>query len=296
MGAGMAGTVGLGIARPQEVPTMPGSASDRPKSARRRARKAQGRGRATTQRLMGLGVLAVLVLIWQGVVSASGISPSVLPAPTLVASTIGDNASVLLHNAGYTVEEGLIGFVLAILCGIPLGLLLSLRSRFTGALQYLVTMTQVVPKIAMAPLLLLWMGFGEGPKILMAFLLTFFPITINTFTGIRSVPSEMHELGSLCRMSRLERFWLIDFRHALPQIMGGIKIATTLVVIGALVQEFLAGNTGLGYLLVAANGNLNTPMMFATAVVVTVIGFIFYGLANIAEKYIIPWHVSQRQE
>jgi NitT/TauT family transport system permease protein len=282
---------GAGMGMSHTVERLTGDGVKRGRPTRRKGRPRRFR---VHPRVVACGLIVVIILLWEALVVLTRVSASVLPSPVLVAETIGDNASLLLQNTEPTVEEGVAGFLLAIVLGVPLGALLSIKSPFTEALQDLVTMTQIVPKIAIAPLFLLWLGFGQAPKILMAFLLTFFPITLNTFTGIRGVPKEMLELGILCRMGRLKQFWMIQFRYALPQIMAGIKISTTLVIIAALVQEFLGGNNGLGYLLVAANGNLNTPLMLATVVVVTVIGFVFYGIVQVLERFLIPWHVSQR--
>ena len=133
------------------------------------------------------------------------------------------------------------------------------------------------------------------PKFVLVFLITFFPIVVTTTTGIRGVPREMIELGAICKMTRLQRLQRLEFPFALPSILSGIKVATTMAIIASIVAEFVGSTEGLGFLIVQAQGSINTPLIFAAIVVVSLVGFVLYGLVGLAEKWLIPWHISQRR-
>jgi NitT/TauT family transport system permease protein len=192
-----------------------------------------------------------------------------------------------------TTQEVIWGYLLSIVIGIPLALAIFLSPFFARTVYPLLVSSQAMPKTAIAPLFVVWFGFGLLPKVLIAFLIAFFPIVINTVVGLASIEPEKLYLARSMGMSPMTTFFKIRLPQALPAIFGGLKIAITLAVVGAVVGEFVGAEAGLGYLLLVANGNLNTPLLFAGLVGLTVIGVVAFMLVEIAERIAIPWHVSQ---
>jgi NitT/TauT family transport system permease protein len=170
------------------------------------------------------------------------------------------------------------------------------RWRFVEESVYpLVVFLQIIPKIAIAPLFIIWFGFGFGPKLLIVFLLCFFPIVIASIAGFRSVRPEVLELARSTGASGWRMFRLIALPSALPQIFTGLKVAAALAATAAVVAEFVASDRGLGYLLLEFNGQTNTEMVFGLVVLLSAIGVALYFAVEAVERLVIPWHVSQRE-
>ncbi len=153
---------------------------------------------------------------------------------------------------------------------------------------------QVIPKIAIAPLFVVWLGFGAEPKILVAVLMAFFPVVISGLAGLRTVDPEILQLASTMGASRFKTFLKVRLPAALPELLSGLKVAATLAVTGAVVGEFVGANEGLGYVILQANGNLDTAMLFAALIIMSLLGVILFGIIQIAERFLIPWHASKR--
>jgi NitT/TauT family transport system permease protein len=251
----------------------------------------QGLVRHTLQLLL---TCVALLVLWQLLISVWRPSTVVLPSPRLVGIELKDEMSLFAKNAVPTLVEAAGGFVIAVILGVPLGTLLSRPYRICRAFEPLMLITQVFPKIAVAPLFIVWFGFGLTPKFLFVLLLTFFPITLNTIDGYRSLPKDLRDLGVVMGMSPMQRLRSIEFPHALPQILTGMKVSASFGITAAIVYEFIGSNTGLGYIVGTAQANLATPLMFAALIWVAVLGFAFYGLIALLERIAIPWHISQR--
>jgi NitT/TauT family transport system permease protein len=244
----------------------------------------------------GVGAVVAIVALWQISVLIFQPSPIILPAPLTVAEQIGLNWELLLKNSWPTLLETLGGFGLSVGLGIPLGILLSRPYWICRALEPFMLATQVFPKIAVAPLFIIWFGFGITPKILFVFLLTFFPITMATIDGFRSVPQDMRNLVQILGMSTVKRLASVEFPWALPQIFTGLKVAASFGITAAIVYEFIGASEGLGYIVKAAQANLGTSQMFAALIFVSVLGFLFYGAVAFLARISIPWHISQRSD
>jgi NitT/TauT family transport system permease protein len=156
----------------------------------------------------------------------------------------------------------------------------------------LLLVAQLVPKVAIAPILLIWFGYGLLPKILIAFLVAFFPIVVNVASGLAAVERELLDLGHSLEATRWQIFWKFRMPTALPELFSGMKIAITLAVIGAIIGEFVGGNRGLGYLILIANQDLDTPLAFAALLILSVVGIVLYALIELAEWLLIPWSAS----
>jgi NitT/TauT family transport system permease protein len=236
------------------------------------------------------------LVFWQAFVVVFNIAPYLLPKPTDVLVTLANDLPDLLAQSIVTVEEIVLGFALSVVVAIPLAVGIVAWRGFEKSMYPLLVASQTVPKVAIAPLFLVWFGFGQTPKVMIDFLIAFFPIVIDTAVGLRSVPTELTDLAQSMGASRLALFWKIRFPYALPNIFGGLKVGITLAVIGAVVGEFVGSDSGLGYVLVIANGRLNTSLLFAAIIVLVLIGVITFLIVDIAERLAIPWHVSRRKE
>jgi NitT/TauT family transport system permease protein len=187
-----------------------------------------------------------------------------------------------------------LGFFAAVVVSIQLAFCLALSQTLERTVFPVVVFFQIIPKVAVAPLFVIWFGFGLMPKVLIVFLLAFFPMLANGIAGFKSVPTDIMELARSTGAGRMRTFWKVRLPHALPSIFTGLKVGAALAAIGAVVGEFVASDKGLGYLLLEYNGDLNTSMVFAVIIFLSTIGLIVYGLVVAAERFIIPWHVSQR--
>jgi NitT/TauT family transport system permease protein len=237
----------------------------------------------------------VAVLIWAAIVKVFAIPVAELPTPAATWDSLTANASELLSNAGPTVSEALVGYALAIVVGIPLGYAISRRGPVAAGLRQAVLATQIFPKVAIAPLLTVLLGFGELPKYLFIFLLGIFPIAMNTAAGFASVPLELNELGAVTGFNALARLWRLQLPWSLPQIFTGLKLSATFVLTGALVYEFVSGQEGLGVLILRAQNDVDAPLMISALVVVGIVGFLLYGIIAALEAIAIPWHISRRR-
>ena len=154
--------------------------------------------------------------------------------------------------------------------------------------------TQSIPKIALAPLFIVWFGFGTTPKVAVAFLISFFPVVVDTIVGLRSIDPAMVQLARSMGAPPYRIFLRLRLPNALPSVFAGLKVASTLAVVGALTGEFIGSDRGLGYVLVQSSAQLNTPLLFATLVTLSLLAMAFFFLVEGVERLLIPWHVSQR--
>jgi NitT/TauT family transport system permease protein len=261
-------------------------------------REGLGRG-AFTARLASyaypLGAALALFGAWEAFVRIGAISPLLLPAPTEVLATVVREFPVLLHMSAITAGEFVLGFALSVLVGLPLGALIVYARPIELAIYPLLVAFQTMPKAAIAPIFVVWLGAGMNSKILIAFTIAFFPIVIDTAIGLRSATPETIHLVRSMGASAFQVFWYVRFPNALPSIFGGLKVASTLAVVGAIVGEFVSADKGLGYLVLVANGELNTRLVFACVLMLSVLGIIFYFLVEAIERLVVSWHVSARQ-
>jgi NitT/TauT family transport system permease protein len=270
------------------------AAADVTMEATEATRSAAVDGKKWGQRLMPVFSLLIFLAIWQIGVTIFDVPTYLLPKPTDVAVTLVEDFDKLMSNAWVTAYEMLLGYILAIIVAIPLAIFITISPTFDRFITPILLVSQTVPKIAIAPLFLIWFGVGPLPKILVAFLISFFPIVIDTAVGLRSVSPEMIDLVRSMGANRMQVFTKIRLPTSLPYMFSGLKVAATLAVVGAVVGEFVGADKGLGYLLLVANSYLDTPLAFATIVVLTVIGILLYYVIDTLEHWLIPWHVSRR--
>lgn len=238
-------------------------------------------------------VFATLAL-WEVGARALNIPAYILPPPSQIAVVMHEKMPLLLHHGWVSTTEIMLGFLLSVVVGVPLALATFLWPAFARSVYPLLVSSQAVPKMAVAPLFIVWFGFGLMPKVFIAFLIAFFPIVINTVVGLAAIEPEKIHLARSMGLGAAATFFKIRLPNALPSIFGGLKIAITLAVVGAVVGEFVGGDAGLGYLLMSANGSMDTPLLFAGLVGLTLIGVVLFLLIEIAERFAIPWHTSTR--
>lgn len=239
------------------------------------------------------GILAFL-LAWQFFVVFWRVPAYLLPTPTEIAHVFVDEFPELLRHGWVTVYEMIAGYALAVAVAIPLAIAITSSRRFNEFVMPTMLFFQIVPKVAIAPLFLVWFGVGATPKILVAFLISFFPIVIDAAVGLRSMSPEMGDLARSMGASRMQIFTQFRLPTSLPYLFSGLKVAATLAIAGTVVGEFVGADKGLGYLLLVTNSNMQTALMFATILALTIIGFVFYYIVELLESFLIPWHVTHR--
>jgi len=240
-----------------------------------------------------VGLLAAIGL-WWGATIVFAIEPFLLPSPWDVVLKFLDQPGQLLAETGTSLLETIEGFLLAIVIGVPIALVI-VRSVILERLVYqLLLMVNSIPKVAVAPLLVVWMGFGQWPKVVMVLLMCFFPIVISTAQGMKSTPTELVELMRSLNASRAQEFFKLRLRYAMPQIFTGFKVAISLAVIGAVIGEFVGATKGLGYVIQQSGASADTTLAFAAIMLLSVMSIIlFYGLV-LLEHLLLPWAQEKR--
>jgi len=245
-------------------------------------------------RLLPLIGIILFLIIWEIAVIWFDIASYLLPRPTEIAATIVERFGLLLDHSWITAYEMLLGYFLAIAVAVPLAIMITASRTFDNFITPIILFFQTVPKIAIAPLFLVWFGVGPLPKVLVAFLISFFPIIIDTAVGLRSVSLEMIDLARSMGASRFQIFTRFRLPTSLPYLFSGLKVAATLAVVGAVVGEFVGADKGLGYLLLVSNSNLQTALMFGVIVALTTQGLILFYAIQFLENFLIPWHITVR--
>lgn len=240
--------------------------------------------------------LSLLLLIWELVVRMLNVPSYLVPPPSLVFSVAVRNWTQLLHHTWVTTWEILVGFGLSALIGVPLGILIVYSPWVEQVSYVLLVISQAIPKVALAPLFLVWLGFGLKTIILVTFLIAFFPIVVSTVVGMRSVHPEMLLLARALKASQLQTFLTFRLPGALPSIFGGLKVASTLAVVGAIVAEFVGSQEGLGYLILTSNANFQTPLSFAAIAILSVIGLCLFYVMVWLEHKVVFWRFTGKEE
>jgi NitT/TauT family transport system permease protein len=235
-----------------------------------------------------LGVF-VIVLAWQFYTDIFHVSPIVLPSPLDVLRASIANWEALFSQSWPTFLESVLGFALAVMIGIPFAVCVAYSRVLNLTLYPILIATQSIPKVAVAPIILVWFGLGMQSKLVIAFLVAFFPIVVDTAAGIRATPPGLLELARSLRASPSQVFLKIQFPAALPFIFAGAKVAVTLAVVGAVIGEFVGSLSGLGNLLLTANSQLDSPLAWAALVWLSALGILLFAAVVVAERILTPW-------
>ena len=242
-----------------------------------------------------LAVLAALV-VWWAIVGIFEIPDYLLPAPQAVAARIVKEWPVLMKHGSYTLLSVLTGFASAVAIGVPLAFGIVLNRSMERVTMPFLVMSQTIPKVAIAPILVVWLGFGILPKIAIVFLISFFPIVVSTVVGLKSVETDMIDLVRSMGARTLKIMLRVRGPSALPQMFAGFKIAVCLAVVGAIVGEFVGSDRGLGYLLLTSTGTLDGSLVWSALFVLIAMGMTLFAIVSKLERLAIPWHVSVRVE
>ncbi|RFC68659.1 MULTISPECIES: ABC transporter permease [Mesorhizobium] len=234
-------------------------------------------------------LILAIVVAWEAAVRIFSISSFIIPAPTEVAKSLVAQWDTLMQATLVTAGEILFGFVVSVVVGIAIALIIVRFDWLGRALYPLVVLFQNVPKVALAPIFILWFGYGLAPKIGLILVIAFFPVTLSMLAGMKSVDHSLLLLMNSVGASRTQILFRILVPHSLPSLMAGTKIAATLSVIGAIVGEFAGASDGLGYIIQFASTQLDTALVFAALLLVSVLGVAFYYAAEILERIVVPW-------
>jgi len=232
----------------------------------------------------------LILVIWQLAILVFRLPRFILPPPLEVLTALINSFPTLLYDTWITGRQTVAGFFLSIIVAVPVAILLTASAPLRNGIYPFLLLGQSVPKQAIAPLLLLWIGYGEFPRVILAFLTAFFPIVVNTAIGLQMTPPEMKDLGRLLSASRFRVFFKVTFPCAMPYFFAGLKVAISLAVIGAVIGEFIGGDSGLGQRILVASGNQRTDVAFAAILMLSLLGILLFGLVALAEKLLCPWY------
>lgn len=260
--------------------------------AEKAAQKKKPKGKRAFNLLRALLAILAIAALWEAYVRIFKVPIYLIPAPSAILEEIVVNAGLLYRHSLVTLKEIVLGFIISALVAIPLAVFVVQSKLIEDIVQPVLVFFQTMPKIAIAPLFLIWFGFGFTPKLLVIILISFFPIVIDTITGLKSVEREMLLLMRALKASRYQTFVKVIFPNALPNIFSGFKVAITLAVVGAVVAEWIVSEAGLGYLLLFAASNIKPKMVFAALIILTAIGFALYSIICALEKKLITYEAD----
>ena len=230
-----------------------------------------------------------LLVAWEIVARLTRIPAFILPLPSSILATALEWRAHIPGHFGVTLWETLAGFALSIAVGLPIAVLIVSSRVLSSTIYPILLAFQSVPKVAIAPLLLVWVGYGELPKILVVFLVCFFPIVLSTAAGLTSAPADMLDLVRALKASRVQTLVKVRFPYAMPQIFVGLKVAITLAVIGAVIGEFVGAEKGLGYLIQVSSSQVNTALAFASMILLSIMSIALFYLLEWLERRLVPW-------
>lgn len=248
-------------------------------------------------RELGIPALAVLVLVvlWEVLVRAFKVPEFLLPAPSSIAVESWKVAGNLGMHSLATLKTVMLGFIVSVLVSLPIALAITSSPAVGNAIYPLLVLTQSVPKVALAPLLVVILGANELPRVVVTFLVAFFPLVISISTGLLAVPPELLELGRACKATWRQELVRIRLPYAVPFIFSGFKVAITLCVVGAVVAEFVNADQGLGYLIVTSTAFFKVPLAFGAVILLSAMGIVLFQLIVMLERWLFPWSAAGNQ-
>ncbi len=244
---------------------------------------------ALSRRATTPAIYACLVVLWELCARAFHIPGWILPAPSAIVSTSREWAPELALNTYVTIRETIVGFLIALVLSLPLAIVIAFTNTLRRILYPILLGLQSVPKVALAPLVILWLGIGNWPKIVIVVLVCFFPILINVVAGFEAVPKAMLDLMRSLRASKYSTFRLLRAHIVLPYLFTGCKIAITFAVIGAVIGEFVAAQEGLGYMILMSTAQSQTPLAFAAIILLTIISVVLFYAIEVLERIVVNW-------
>jgi NitT/TauT family transport system permease protein len=251
--------------------------------------------RSSLAALRPAAAFLVLILIWQFGARPAGIPGYVLPLPTEIVARFMETTTAQLHGLGMTALTTLIGLALALVTGVLLALAVVYVPVLRSIVMPLLAAFNSIPKIAIAPLFVIWFGLGIESKILLAFLLALFPIFVNSLTGLGEIEPDVIDLSTLAGGTPWRIFAKVRLMNAIPYITDALKVAFPLALVGSIVGEFIGGNTGVGHLILSGQFNLDTPLVFSALLSITIFTALGIGAVSLFERLVLTWRPSQRK-
>ena len=239
--------------------------------------------------LMSLFLIFVILAVWESACRGLQVADFILPAPSRIISVAAFQAPMILPHAGITAVEILAGIVLSLMVAVPLSMIMFARPAVENALAPFLVASQAVPVFAIAPLLVIWLGYGMASKVLMAAVIIFFPITVSLLEGFKSCDSEYRVLFNLMGAGFWKTMRLLYWPWALPHFFAGLKVGVSVATIGAVIGEWVGAQQGLGYLMIQANARLKVDLVFAAILWLAVMGLSLWLVVGYLERRIINW-------
>jgi ABC-type nitrate/sulfonate/bicarbonate transport system permease component len=235
-------------------------------------------------------LLIVLLAIWQVYVQVSQVSPLFLPSPTAIIAALVQNWPIIYDNTVQTLLETVLGMLLATAFGLAMAILLDVSGWIRRAIYPLLVTSQTIPMIALAPLLLIWIGYDIRSKLIVVIIYCFFPIAVAVADGLASVEPELINLLRSMRATRWQILWMVRLPAAMPSFFSGLRIAATYSVVGAIFGEYVGAEKGLGIYMQRATNSFATAQVFAAIVVTAVLSLLLFGLVSLIERIALPWY------
>jgi NitT/TauT family transport system permease protein len=238
---------------------------------------------------------AAAFLLWEGICRTFKVPAYLVPAPSQIWTDTMAIGPTVFADTMATLRTVMLGFVFSILVSLPLAVMLTASPAIAAAVYPFLVWTQSIPKVALAPILVVVLGSNELPRVVITVLVAFFPLVISIATGLMSVPPELLELSRACRASKWSELWRIRLPFAIPFIFAGLKVAVSLAVVGAVVGEFVNADAGLGFLIVTSTAFFKVPVAFGALIILSVMGVTLFQIVVIAERVFFPWSSSNAQ-
>jgi len=239
--------------------------------------------------LPAVGIFVAFIALWQLAVTVFDIREYLLPGPWAVLQAMGSHEIPWLSHAWITAVEIVGAFVLAGAAGVFLGMVIAWSPGLSRALTPFLVFVNTLPKVAVAPLFLIWLGYGIFPNMLMGALIGFFPVVVNTAVGLTQIDPALVDLGRVFNAPKWRVFVLIRIPNAMPYILSALKVTATAAVVGAIVGEFVSSQRGLGYVIITTQSSMNTPAAFAALVWISVLGLALFGFVAVLARVLVPW-------
>lgn len=239
-------------------------------------------------------VVVGTMLVWEACVHIFHLREFIVPAPSVMLKALAKDPDFYLGHTLATLYVAVGGFALSVLFGVIFAVAIVHSVWLERTLYTLLVALNSLPKVALAPLFVIWFGTGSGSKTAVAISIAIFPIVIDTVLGLRSIDPDVMNMARAMRASRTQILWKVRFPQALPSLFAGMKVSISLALVGTIVGEFVAGNRGLGSAILVAQGTFDTPQVFASIFLLAVLGTLLFYAVDVLERRLIPWHSSQR--
>src|SRR5262245_37084187 len=239
--------------------------------------------------VLPVAAIAALFAVWEAICQLFAVPSYIIPAPSAIWKETSANPGNVAWHTLVTGKTVLLGFIVSVLVSLPLAVLLTSSPLIAAAIYPLLVLTQAIPKVALAPILVVVLGTSELPRVVVTFLVAFFPLVLSIASGLVSVPPELIELGRACRANRWTELWRIRLPYAVPFIFSGLKAAIALAVVGAVVAEFVNADAGLGYLIQTSTAFFKVQLAWGALIILSIMGIVLFQIIVAIERIFFPW-------